>query len=298
MQPLRWEHQRPKSRSTCARVRRTPSPLPCKWSHSRSPVSFRTAPSFREALGSSLPYTGAAAAQQDDLLPGRGLYVPMQRGLEARGTSRPPVRSEGAAHSARGTPTTPSAFVLPAGGGQGDEEAITEPWGRDAAPSGRSGIYGGLPAGSSFEQHEALHAWQQVPAAPSSWGSGGSFLLGTEAGFVTGRDSGSFYGVRARGDPRFEALRAAGAPPPLSLQASAAASPPPPAQPPSGTGTLLPAAPAVRGGASTPSFYVRADGHLAAPAARVPPPLLQRHTTQAVVGPAMCYGPAFIAVNG
>jgi len=66
-----------------------PSPLP--WDSSsrkrettplrnRSPVqSFRSTSSF--ALGNSMACTGAALAQQEDNMPGRGLYVSMQKGL-------------------------------------------------------------------------------------------------------------------------------------------------------------------------------------------------------------------------
>mmetsp|Transcript_113813 Transcript_113813/g.353594 ORF Transcript_113813/g.353594 Transcript_113813/m.353594 type:complete len:327 (+) Transcript_113813:98-1078(+) len=90
VQTMHWDYQWPKSRSSCSRQRRTPSPLRSTGISSRSPApSFRAARSFREALGGSLAFSGAAAAQQEESLPGRGLYVPMQRGLGPRGTSRP-----------------------------------------------------------------------------------------------------------------------------------------------------------------------------------------------------------------
>jgi len=97
--PLR---DRSKSRLGSPLRCRVPSPL-------RSPnSSFRTSTSsFHSALGNSVAYSGAAFAQQDDTLPGRGLYVPMQRGLGPRGPSqRDPMsrqqRGEGNAVRQRG----------------------------------------------------------------------------------------------------------------------------------------------------------------------------------------------------
>lgn len=53
----------------------------------RSPTSsFRTnTSSFHSALGGSLACSGAAFGHQDEAVPGRGLYVPMQRGLGPQG---------------------------------------------------------------------------------------------------------------------------------------------------------------------------------------------------------------------
>lgn len=45
---------------------------------------LRSSPSFQGALGNSFACSAAAFARQEDALPGRGLYVPMQRGLGTR----------------------------------------------------------------------------------------------------------------------------------------------------------------------------------------------------------------------
>mmetsp|Transcript_102780 Transcript_102780/g.299784 ORF Transcript_102780/g.299784 Transcript_102780/m.299784 type:complete len:324 (-) Transcript_102780:169-1140(-) len=272
---LPYERQRARrnnSRSNYGRARRTPSPLPHRWSSSRSPCSsFRTAPSFREALGGSLAYTGAAAAQQEELLPGRGLYVPFQRGLEPRGVSRPPpalrARSPAAPEEEEGRPRNGS-FIH-----------------RAADTSLALGV------GSSFEHREVT---RQGSAAAGAWGGGGgSFLLGSEpCGLLPGRD-GSFYAVPGRGDPRLEAMRAAGTPPPPAAQTT----PLPPAPAP---GQMLCSAP--------PSVYVATQQGLAQqrtgmctptmPASRVAPMVQRQATAQAVLGCATCFAPAFVAVHG
>lgn len=83
---------------------RTPSPVQRHWGGCRSPAS-----SVREAFGNSLTYSGAAAIPEDEL-PGRGLYVSMQRGLGARGTSRPGgmCSSRSAFSSTAGAPSASS----------------------------------------------------------------------------------------------------------------------------------------------------------------------------------------------
>lgn len=81
---------------------RTPSPVQRHWGGCRSPTA-----SVREAFGNSLTYSGAAAMPENEL-PGRGLYVSMQRGLGARGTSRPGGLCGRSAFSPTGAPSAPS----------------------------------------------------------------------------------------------------------------------------------------------------------------------------------------------
>lgn len=80
-----WHHRYHGVKSPHVRTQqlRTPSPVQRHWGGCRSPTA-----SVREAFGHSLTYSGAAAMPEDEL-PGRGLYVSMQRGLGARGASRP-----------------------------------------------------------------------------------------------------------------------------------------------------------------------------------------------------------------
>jgi len=241
---------------------RTPSPLTGRLS-SRSPgCSFRTAPSFREPLGGSLAYTGAAAAQQEELLPGRGLYVPMQRGIESRGASRSAaqrVRSlDAGSQRSLGLPAPPvaAAFTLPATG-TAEEELVGE---RPSRP---------------------LQARPGVPPS-CAWGPSGSFLVSEGGGL-----GGSFYSVTGRGDARLEAMRVAGAPPPPASGAPPTLHPTPlPPPPPLGT-------------PGTP-FFLRPEGQQ--PAAQFqqvqrPPP--SPAARQAFMPGASAFAvPVFIAVTG
>mmetsp|Transcript_96629 Transcript_96629/g.288518 ORF Transcript_96629/g.288518 Transcript_96629/m.288518 type:complete len:337 (+) Transcript_96629:63-1073(+) len=273
--------RRTSSRSGGNGARRgTPSPLPSRWTSSGSPrSSFRTAPSFREAFGGSLPYTGAAAAQEETL-PGRGLYVPMQRGIGQRGASRPPVRrtrSPTRGEEGEAGPGTRSGSLV---------RCSTDP-----SPAVVNGACP-TPAGGSFEQHEAIRQVSAASFAP--WVGGGSLLLnGSETcSLLPGRD-GSFYAVQNRGDPRLEAMQAAGAPPPAVAQT------PLPAPPP---GQVLCAVP------STPMYVTAAQGLPAPqqrngictptlPAARPAPPLVQRQSATGQILGHAGFAPSFVAVH-
>lgn len=214
------------------------------------------------------------------MLPGRGLYVSMQRGLEPRGASRPPVRSEGL----RARSPQP---------GEGDEDTTLGPrpgsfLHRAVDPAMGLGSICMMPAGGSFEHHEAVRQ-QSVAGLPQYAPGGGSFLLSSECGLLP-RGDGSFYAVPSRGDPRLEAMRAAGAPPP-AVQA-----------------TPLPAAPAPGQMLCTaPSVYVATQGMTAPqrngmctptmPASRMAP-MVQRQATMGQIIGAANMAPAFVAVHG
>uniref|UniRef100_A0A7S1L3F7 Uncharacterized protein n=1 Tax=Alexandrium catenella TaxID=2925 RepID=A0A7S1L3F7_ALECA len=283
-----WERQRPRrcnSRTNCNRLRRTPSPLPGRWSASGSPCSsFCTAPSFREALGGSLAYTGAAAAQQEEPLPGRGLYVAMQRGLEPRGTSRS-SRNMGL----RARSPQPVDDEEACGGSRSGSFLQRHPDASVAVGSTCMAATGG-----SFEQREAIRPTPSMAGLPPFPSGNGSFLLGAEpCGLLPGRD-GSFYAVPNRGDPRLEAMRAAGAPQPPMQQ-------PLPQPPP---GQMLCAAP-------PPPVFVASQGVATpqragmctpgVPASRMPPPMVQRQQMMGQMGPFVgpaCFTPALLAVHG
>lgn len=73
-----------------------------------------------EPLGGSFACTGAAFALQDDPLPGRGLYVSMQRGLGKRGrstTALPPRGGPSSREPPRATSPTRGGSSLTCGGG-------------------------------------------------------------------------------------------------------------------------------------------------------------------------------------
>lgn len=73
-----------------------------------SPVSRS---SFREVMGGAIACTGAAFAQGDELLPGHGLYVPMQSGLGRR--SRRTATNPRVARSPRASAPVPRATTPP-----------------------------------------------------------------------------------------------------------------------------------------------------------------------------------------
>jgi len=100
-----WNHHCRSVKSVRPQQLRTPSPVQRHWG---TPGGCRSpAASVREAFGHSLTYSGAAAIPEDEL-PGRGLYVSMQRGLGARGTSRPGGLCNRSPFSSSGAPSASS----------------------------------------------------------------------------------------------------------------------------------------------------------------------------------------------
>lgn len=317
---LQLDNHRAKSRSTCSRQPRTPSPLQRRWGGSRSPAS-----SFRETLGNSLAYTGAAASQQDDL-PGRGLYVSMQRGLGPRGASRPMVPRARTAPSSARTPADPSvpsrlglaascevrcsavedgqrACVFPPGGAC--ESETGEPFTRFLHRAADTALARSIMCANS----QALAP--RAPVAPACWGSGGgSFLMNSDAcSFLVGRDSGSFGSVwiadelnAAITEEGLKATRIAATPSPMQCTAVQSKQLP---------NWLL--------GSSTPSVSYRAEPHISTPmqqqaapqqlngnstptmpATRILPlhPALTGRSCEAKLGHRRLCGPSFVAVSG
>jgi len=147
--------------------------------------SFRIAPSFTDALGNSLTYSGAAA-QQDENLPGRGLYVPMQRGLGMRG--------KGAEDKANARKEQERRRR----GAQSEQER------REPSPTNTRGLQ--KQGGASF----IIGTGGGGSFVVNSEGRGGSFIMNHEGGsFIVNLDGGSFYSMGSK-DARLEAMNMAG----------------------------------------------------------------------------------------